>query len=65
MLSINAVETGHAGRRDFSAEGQHIVRVGAEFNMIAGYQALHLAMLIGSAERTGDDVALLDDLNCF
>ncbi len=41
------------------------MRIRAEFNMIAGDQALQLAVLIRPVEAPGDNVALLHDLNCL
>jgi len=63
MLAVEAIHTGHACRCNFSAKGEYLVCIRAEFNMIASDHALHLAMLIGPVEGTGEDVALLHDLN--
>ena len=65
MPSVNAIQAGHAGRRDFPAEGKYIAGIRAELNMIAIHKALHLAMLVRPVERTRDNVALLHNLHCL
>ena len=63
MPSVNAIQAGHAGRRDFPAEGKYIAGIRAELNMIAIDKALHLAMLMRPVEGARDNVALLHNLN--
>ena len=63
--AVNSIHAGHAGCRDLSAEGQHIVCIGAELHVVAADPALQLAMLMGAMEGSRDDVADLRDLDLF
>jgi len=62
---MNSIHAGHAGCSDFSAEGQHVVGIGAELHVVAADPTLQFAMLMGAMEGSGDDVAHLRDLDLF
>ena len=60
---MDAVEAGHAVGGDFAAESEDVVGIGAEFDMVAVDPSLEFAVLVGAAEGSGDDVAVLGDFN--
>jgi hypothetical protein len=62
---MNSVHAGHAGCRDLSAEGQHVVGIGAELHVVPADPTLQFAMLMGAMESSRDDVADLRDLDLF
>lgn len=62
---MNSIHAGHAGRRDLSSKGQHVVGIGAELHMVSVDPALQFSMLMGAVEGSGDDVAHLRDLDLF
>jgi len=62
---MKSVHAGHAGCRNLSAEGEDVVGIGAELDMVAADPALKFAMLMRTVESSRDDVAGLDDLDLF
>ena len=62
---MNSIHAGHAGCRDLTTEGEHVIGIGAELHVVAADPALQFAMLMGAMKGSGDDVAHLSDLDLF
>ena len=60
---MHSVEAGHCVSVDLSAEGEHVARMGAEFDMMNIHKAFNSARLMRALEMSGKLVSKLLDLN--